>query len=266
VDRFSNATLNEMAHSTMLGSLLTVWVLVGLFFYLNHYTRRRYFTIWATAWLFYALWLTQILNAPSAAAGSVQFVFQQLSVGASAVFLFWGSISCLNLPIKDRLMAFFLSFVVVWSYVGGRYLEGEILIQLPIFGLTGLASIFVGCAFLRFRRRRGFVGAGLLAVGFLFWGLFLASFPLAQHYKQFVSTAFLVSTGLQLFIAVSMIVLVLEEARENTAEMLHELNSAKAEKRLLQMKIVSVEQESVILAEKSLPTDLQEAYAELRRT
>jgi signal transduction histidine kinase/ActR/RegA family two-component response regulator len=182
------------------------------------------------------------------------------------VFLFWGSISCLNLPIKDRLMALFLTFVVLWSYVGGRYLEGEILIQLPIFGLTGMASIFVGCAFLRFRRRRGFIGAGLLSVGFLLWGLFLASFPLAQHYKQFVSTAFLVSTGLQLFIAVSMIVLVLEEARENTNEMLHELNSVKAEKRLLQMKIVSVEQESVLLTEKSLPTDLKEAYAELRRT
>ena len=69
MEGFSNATLNEMAHSTMLGSLLTVWVLVGLFFYLNHYTRRRYFTIWATAWLFYALWLTQILRAPEAAPG-----------------------------------------------------------------------------------------------------------------------------------------------------------------------------------------------------
>src|SRR3954454_19719136 len=96
VEHFSNTTLNEMAHSTMLGSLLTVWVLVGLFFYLNHYTRRRYFTIWATAWLFYALWLTQILSAPAATPRSIQFILQQLSVGISAVFLFWGSISCLN--------------------------------------------------------------------------------------------------------------------------------------------------------------------------
>ena len=266
MDHFSNVTLNELAHSTMLGSLLTVWVLVGLFFYLNHYTRRRYFTIWATAWLFYALWLTQILMAPDAKAGSVAFIFQQLSVGTSAVFLFWGSISCLDLPIKDRLMALFLAFVVVWSYVGSRFLEGYVLIQLPIFGLTGMASIFVGCAFLRFRRRRGFVGAGLLSVGFLFWGVFLASFPLAQYYQQLISTAFLISTGLQLFIAVSMIVLVLEEARENSNEMVRELNSVKAEKRLLQMKIVTVEQESVILSQKNLPTDLREAYAELRRT
>lgn len=32
--------------ATLVVSLLTVWVLVGLFAYLNRYTRREYFTIW----------------------------------------------------------------------------------------------------------------------------------------------------------------------------------------------------------------------------
>src|SRR5579871_6227915 len=48
----------EYLHSALFVSLLSVWVLVGLFFYLNYYTRREYFTIWTAAWLFYALWLT----------------------------------------------------------------------------------------------------------------------------------------------------------------------------------------------------------------
>ena len=42
----------------LLVSVLSVWLLVGLFAYLNHFTKRRYFTIWTAAWLFYALWLT----------------------------------------------------------------------------------------------------------------------------------------------------------------------------------------------------------------
>ena len=42
----------------LLISLLSVWVLVAVFHYLNTYTRRRYFTIWTVAWLFYGLWLT----------------------------------------------------------------------------------------------------------------------------------------------------------------------------------------------------------------
>ena len=39
-------------------SLISVWLLVGVFSYLNYYTRRRYFSIWTVAWLFYALYLT----------------------------------------------------------------------------------------------------------------------------------------------------------------------------------------------------------------
>src|SRR6267142_2183703 len=39
-------------------SLMSVWMLVGLFYYLNHYTKRDYFTVWTAAWMFYALWLT----------------------------------------------------------------------------------------------------------------------------------------------------------------------------------------------------------------
>jgi len=39
-------------------ALLSVWVLVGVSCYLNRFTRRKYFSVWTTAWLFYALWLT----------------------------------------------------------------------------------------------------------------------------------------------------------------------------------------------------------------
>src|ERR1700760_4057322 len=44
--------------AAMYVSLLSMWMLVGLFVYLNRYTKREYFTIWTAAWLFYALWLT----------------------------------------------------------------------------------------------------------------------------------------------------------------------------------------------------------------
>jgi signal transduction histidine kinase/ActR/RegA family two-component response regulator len=45
-----------------------------------------------------------------------------------------------------------------------------------------------------------------------------------------------------------------------------ELDSIKAEKRSLQMKMLSTEHDSALLAERNLPEDLQAAYAELRRT
>ena len=45
----------QYLQATLFVSLLSVWVLVGLFYYLNRYTRREYFTVWTVAWLFYAL-------------------------------------------------------------------------------------------------------------------------------------------------------------------------------------------------------------------
>ena len=63
----------EYMRAALMVSLLSVWVLVGLFYYLNHYTKREYFTVWTAAWLFYALWLTSSLNARILRAGQYRF-------------------------------------------------------------------------------------------------------------------------------------------------------------------------------------------------
>src|SRR5580698_7460430 len=87
----------EYMQAALLVSLLSVWVLVGLFFYLNRYTRREYFTIWTAAWLFYALWLTLSLRMGNPATNSTMFAVKQCCVSISAVFLLWGSLRFLGL-------------------------------------------------------------------------------------------------------------------------------------------------------------------------
>ena len=82
--------------AALMVSLLSVWVLVGLFFYLNRYTRREYFTVWTAAWLFYALWLTLNLRFPDAPLDGVVFKLKQCCVAISAVFLLWGSLRFLE--------------------------------------------------------------------------------------------------------------------------------------------------------------------------
>src|SRR5580693_4064168 len=70
-DMFSGMVFSQdYINAALMVSLLSVWVLVGLFFYLNRYTRREYFTIWTAAWLFYALWLTLSLHGGNSAATS----------------------------------------------------------------------------------------------------------------------------------------------------------------------------------------------------
>jgi len=247
-------------------SLLSVWVLVGLFYYLNRYTKRSYFTIWTAAWLFYALWLTMGITTNPTPESFIQIV-RQWCVGISAIFLLWGSLHFLEIPTRQTLFGLFMLFLMAWSYVSPQFLHDPLLIQLPIFLLIGIASMFAGLSFYRLRKRRQFVGVGLLCFGFSLWGIYLATYPFSQQFPSLTAAGILVSAVLQLFIAVSMIVLVLEEARYNNEQVLQQIKSVNSEKEALRMKILSTEEQCRSLFDQArLNTDLQKAYDELRQT
>jgi len=270
----------DYINAALMVSLLSVWVLVGLFFYLNRYTRREYFTIWTAAWLFYALWLTLSLHADKAEVRTTTFTtfnisnvftiftIKQCCVSISAVFLLWGSLRFLGLPVKQRLLGGFMLFLLVWTIVSPMAIEGKLQVQMPVFILLGLSSLFAGACFFRLRKQRAFVGAGMLSLGFLLWGLYLGSYPLSQQYdKTLYSAGFFVAAVLQLFIAVSMIVLVLEEVRYSAELVRAEIAAVRLEKDALQAKVVTAEEECQSLYNRVRLTEgTQKAYDELRRT
>ncbi len=275
--------------AAMLVSLLSVWMLVGLFFYLNRYTKREYFTIWTAAWLFYALWLTLNLetsgsmNSPQAAtaashalthlqpeslAAKIVFILKQWCVAISAVFLLWGSLRFLGIVVRQMLFFLFMMFLMVWTFVSPQALAQNRLAQeLPIFILIGLSSVFGSVCFFRLRKKMPYVGAGMLALGFLLWGIYLGSYPFAETYTELTGAAFFIAAVLQLFIAVSMIVLVLEEARFQSERVVAEIATVRSEKEALQVKVISTEEQCRNLYDQvRLNAGLQQAYEELRRT
>ena len=71
----------QYLRAALMVSLLSVWMLVGLFYYLNRYTKRDYFTVWTAAWLFYALWLTLGLKFEDIVAGRHRFQTQAMLCG-----------------------------------------------------------------------------------------------------------------------------------------------------------------------------------------
>jgi signal transduction histidine kinase/ActR/RegA family two-component response regulator len=112
-----------------------------------------------------------------------------------------------------------------------------------------------------------FVGAGMLSLGFMLWGIYLCSYPFAEMYKDLTGAAFFIAAVLQLFIAVSMIVLVLEEVRYNSEKILEEIATVRSEKEALQVKVLSTEEQCRNLYDQvRLADGLQRAYEELRRT
>ena len=259
---------SDYLQSALMVSLLSVWVLVGLFCYLNHYTKREYFTVWTGAWLFYALWLTLNLEMPGSEPGGLVFLFKQWCVAISAVFLLWGSLRFLSVPVRQTLFGLFILFLLVWTVASPQALSNnKLAIELPVFILIGSGSIFASACFYRLRRKMPFVGAGMLSLGFVLWGLYLATYPFSQEFKDLTSAAFFIAAVLQLFIAVSMIVLVLEEARYHADRVLAEIAAVRSEKEALQVKMLSTEEQCRNLYDQMRLTEgLQQAYDELRRT
>jgi len=257
----------EYLRAALMVSLLSVWMLVGLFYYLNRYTRRDYFTVWTAAWLFYALWLTLSLNLQEADTKSLVFMIKQWCVSISAVFLLWGSLRFLGLPVRQTLFGLFMLFLLVWTFVSPSVLKDPVQVQMPVFILLGLGSMFAGVCFYRARKKMPFVGAGMLSAGFLLWGFYLGSYPLSREYKDLYSAGFFVAAVLQLFIAVSMIVLVLEEVRYKHEQVRAEIEAVRSEKEALQTKVLTTEEECRNLYDQVRLTEgSQKAYDELRRT
>ena len=165
-------------------------------------------------------------------------------------------------------------FLMAWTFIGPHLIseslgtQARILeMQLPVFILLGLSSVFAGVCFFRLRKKMPFVGAGMLAMGFFLWGLYLGSYPLSQQDEHLSSAGFFVAAVLQLFIAVSMIVLVLEEIRYAHEQTNAEILAVRSEKETLQVKVLTTEEQCRSLYDQVRVTDgLQKAYEELRRT
>src|SRR5271165_2995656 len=130
----------EYLRAALVVSLMSVWMLVGLFFYLNHYTKRDYFTVWTAAWLFYALWLTLGLRFDDSPYDSLIFKLKQCCVAISAVFLLWGSLRFLKVTVPQTLFGLFMLFLVVWTFAGPYVISEQLdpkvrklQMQMPVF-------------------------------------------------------------------------------------------------------------------------------------
>jgi two-component system NtrC family sensor kinase len=105
---------------------------------------------------------------------------------------------------------------------------------------------------MQYRRKRRYLGAGLLCFGFMFWGLFVAMYPIFERLSDYMSTAFFVASVLQMFIAVNMIILVLEQLRhlrEKRAE--QQLRCTENQNAMLQTQVFLTEERYRHLFEQS---------------
>ena len=232
----------EYLKAALVASFFSVCVLVGIFFYLNRYTKRRYFSYWTVAWMFHAFWLALCIALQNVQENPELIMLKQWCVGASAVFLLSGSAWFLNQRIRPAQLALFLAFLFFWSFLSVYQFDSLLQMQLPVFALVGVASWATAWCFFRFRKDQPYLGAGLVAWGFGLWGCYISAYPFFQQSDQMISSGYFISAILQLFIAVSMIILVLEEVRHTNQLAFQKIRSFKSKTDFLKNKVLSTEE------------------------
>ena len=131
-------------------------------------------------------------------------------------------------------------------------------LMMPLLSVLVLVALFN-------RKKKPFVVSGILSLGFFIWGLYLGSYPFLH--KQPYNVGFFVASALQLFIAVSMIVLALKDARHADKQFRAEINAVRSENEALQSRVLTTEEKCRNLYNQVRLTEgVQKAYDELRRT
>ena len=131
-------------------------------------------------------------------------------------------------------------------------------LMMPLLSVLVLVALF-------YRKKKPLVVSGILSLGFFIWGLYLGSYPFLH--KQPYNVGFFVASALQLFIAVSMIVLALKDARHADKQFRAEINAVRSENEALQSRVLTTEEKCRNLYNQVRLTEgVQKAYDELRRT
>jgi CheY-like chemotaxis protein/uncharacterized membrane protein len=175
--------------------------------------------------------------------GSALFAINQFCVSISAALLLWGSMRFLGLHIPQRFSAVFAVFLTLWILVSPQVMNDALQIHLPVFILLGLSSPFAGVCFLRLRKQKAFTGLGMLSLGFLLWVIYFGSYPFPGEYGNLYSVGFFVAAVLQLFIAISMIVLLFEEVQRDAQKVRADFETVRLEKEALKSKVMTTKEE-----------------------
>jgi PAS domain S-box-containing protein len=208
----------EWGKAALLLAFFSTLVVIALFAYLDHYTRKAYFRYWIVAWICYAIWLGAGIAMEETAKMPDLVMLRRASIGLSALFMFWGSHQLRHRHRNQRELAAGVVLMLIWSYVAVYRVGDQLWITLPVFILLGVAGIYTGSQFLRYRAR--YRAALILGIGFTLWSTLLMVLPLEGILsRSAMAAAHFASATVAGFIAMGMITFALERARRRSDDL-----------------------------------------------
>lgn len=236
----------EWVKASLVLALFATAVVIGLFLYLNRYTRKSYFTLWTVAWLFYGGYLAASISIHDAPGDPLLTMTQLACIGCGALFMFWGSFQLTQRTRRNGELGGGLVLLVVWSYVAAYEVQSVLWITYPVFFLLAAASFHTGILY--YRNRKQYRSANVLAAGFVLWAMHLLVYPCHQFMSTgMVAASYFGNAVLAFFIAMGMIAQMLEEARERNETLVAEYLKGVARRRLLEQAVSATEQKYSVL-------------------
>ena len=178
----------EWIKSALVLALITVWMVIVLFTYLNFSKRRPHLSLWTVSWMFYSVYLAASIGLQDAPGAPLLLMASRACIGISALFMFWGSFQLTEHKRDQGELALGTVMIIVWSYIAAYKVGDEMWITLPVFLLLSAAGVYTGVLYIRARQHSR--SATILGVGFLLWGLHLIGFPLADGSQALMCGAY----------------------------------------------------------------------------
>ncbi|HUJ73102.1 MAG TPA: ATP-binding protein [Verrucomicrobiae bacterium] len=194
----------EWTNAVLILALMSICMVLALFAYLNHRTKRPYFSLWIVSWMSYAGYLAAAIGLQESPEFPFLIMMRRSCIGLSALYMFWGSFYLAGHPRSLRELKFATGMLIVWSAVAAFKVRDRFWITMPVFALLAAAGIYTGVAYLL--RRKTYHGATILGVGFLLWGAHLIAFPYMEDSQALTTLGYFLTAVLTIMIVVGMIV------------------------------------------------------------
>src|SRR5271154_3015481 len=81
----------EWIKSALVLALITVWMVIVLFTYMNYSSRRSHLSLWTVAWMFYSVYLAASIGLEESPHTALLIMVSRACIGISALFMFWRS-------------------------------------------------------------------------------------------------------------------------------------------------------------------------------
>ena len=194
----------EWTNAVLILALMSICMVLALFAYLNHRTKRPYFSLWIVSWMSYAGYLAAAIGLQESPEFPFLVMMRRSCIGLSALYMFWGSFYLAGRPRSLRELKFATGMLIVWSAVAAFEVRDRFWITMPVFALLAAAGIYTGIAYLL--RRKTYHGATILGVGFLLWGAHLVAFPYMEDSQALTTLGYFLTAVLTIMIVIGMIV------------------------------------------------------------